>query len=83
MGMMFLRRVFGPLVVVFLLLVAVPVFASQDPDWTRPVAPFRIAGNLYYVGSADLAAYLIVTPQGNILINSNLTSSPKLIRASV
>ena len=45
--------------------------------------PFRIAGNLYYVGSQDLAAYLVVTPQGDILINSNLDSSPALIRRSV
>ena len=35
--------------------------------------PFRIAGNLYYVGSEDLASYLVATPQGYILINSNLT----------
>ena len=45
-------------------------------DWTTPFPPFRIAGNLYYVGTEDLAAYLIVTPRGNILINSNLESSP-------
>ena len=57
--------------------------AFQTPSWTRPVAPFRIAGNLYYVGSEDLAAYLIVTPKGNILINSNLESSPALIRKSI
>ena len=45
--------------------------------------PFHIAGNLYYVGSEDLASYLITTPQGNILINSNLESSPELIKASI
>jgi len=33
-----------------------------------PIAPFKIADNLYYVGSRDLASYLIVTPQGDILI---------------
>jgi len=60
-----------------------PVRAAVDPSWTRPFPPFRIAGNLYYVGSADLAAYLIVTPRGDILINSNLQSSPALIRQSV
>ena len=49
-----------------------------DPDWTQAFPPFKIAGNLYYVGSADLAAYLVTTPQGNILINSNLESSPDL-----
>jgi metallo-beta-lactamase class B len=40
-------------------------------------------GNLYYVGSKDLASYLVVTPAGNILINSNLESSVPQIKASV
>jgi metallo-beta-lactamase class B len=56
---------------------------QQDPDWTAPQTPFRIVGNLYYVGSKDLASYLIVTPQGDILINSNLTSSAPAIRRSI
>jgi metallo-beta-lactamase class B len=42
-----------------------------------------MAPNLYYVGSEDLAAYLITTSAGDILINSNLPSSPPLIRHSV
>jgi metallo-beta-lactamase class B len=57
--------------------------AQMNPDWTTPVAPFRIADNLYYVGSRDLASYLIVTPAGDILINSNLQSSVPQIRHSV
>jgi metallo-beta-lactamase class B len=57
--------------------------AAQNPAWTRPFPPFRIAGNLYYVGSADLASYLIATPQGLILINSSLQPSVPLIRKSV
>jgi metallo-beta-lactamase class B len=48
-----------------------------------PIAPFQIADNLYYVGGQDLASYLVVTPQGNILINANLAASPAMIRASV
>lgn len=57
---------------------------AQNPaDWTEPFPPFRVAGNLYYVGSKDLASYLITTPQGHILINSDLESSVPLIRASV
>ena len=56
---------------------------AENADWTTPIAPFQIADNLYYVGSKDLASYLIVTPQGDILINSNLVSSPSLIRKSV
>src|SRR6266566_7150675 len=57
--------------------------AQVSPDWTEPFPPFRIAGNLYYVGSKGLANYLITTPQGHILINSDLESSVPLIRASV
>jgi metallo-beta-lactamase class B len=59
------------------------LLAGVSPAWTTPIAPFRIADNLYYVGSKDLASYLVVTPGGNILINANLDSSPPLIRASV
>lgn len=56
---------------------------AADPAWTTPLPPFRVAGNLYYVGSEDLAAYLVSTPKGLILINSNLTSSVPQIRRSV
>jgi metallo-beta-lactamase class B len=57
---------------------------AQNPaDWTEPFPPFRVAGNLYYVGSKGLASYLITTRQGHILINSDLESSVPLIRASV
>ena len=56
---------------------------ATPPEWTRAFPPFRIVGNLYYVGSEDLAAYLITTPSGNILINSNLASSPVQIRKSI
>ncbi len=57
--------------------------AEIDRSWTTSVPPFRIADNLYYVGSQDLASYLVVTPKGNILINANLATSPPQIRASV
>jgi metallo-beta-lactamase class B len=67
----------------FLLLAAPRLRAQTNPDWTTPLAPFHVAGNLYYVGGKDLASYLIVTPQGDILINSSLESSVPLIKASV
>jgi metallo-beta-lactamase class B len=66
-----------------LLLSASGAWAAPNPDWTTPLAPFRIADNLYYVGSKDLASYLVVTPKGDILINSSLESSPPLIQKSV
>jgi metallo-beta-lactamase class B len=65
------------------LLLAARLHAEDNPDWTTPIAPFRIADNLYYVGSKDLASYLIVTPKGDILINSSLEASVPLIRLSV
>jgi metallo-beta-lactamase class B len=55
----------------------------DPPEWTTPIAPFHIAGNLYYVGSKDLASYLIVTPKGNILINSSTESSVPLIKNAI
>jgi metallo-beta-lactamase class B len=58
-------------------------FSQDNPDWTTPHTPFRIVGNVYYVGSKDLASYLITTPQGHILINSNLTTSVPQIEKSV
>jgi metallo-beta-lactamase class B len=59
------------------------VSAQQMSNWTEPFPPHRIAGNLYYVGSRDLASYLITTPQGHVLINSSLEESVPLIRAGV
>ena len=59
------------------------VYAQANADWTEPFPPFKIAGNLYYVGSKGLANYLITTPNGHILINSDLEENVPLIRASV
>lgn len=59
------------------------LYAQTNPDWTASFPPHHIIGNVYYVGSRDLAAFLITTPQGHILINSNLESSPDQIKKSV
>jgi len=70
---------------VFILVLAATgsVFAQANPDWTEPFPPFRIADNLYYVGSKGLANYLVTTPQGNILMNSDLQANVPLIQASI
>ena len=54
-----------------------------NEEWSNDETPFRIAGNLYYVGTYDLASYLITTPQGHILINTGLANSVPMIRKSV
>ena len=66
-----------------LLVLTGSLFGQDNPDWTTPFPPHRVVGNVYYVGSKDLASYLITTPQGHILINSNLKSSVPQIRKSI
>jgi metallo-beta-lactamase class B len=78
-----IKHQFKTWVGVGMLMLATPLLAQENQDWTTPIDPFRIVGNLYYVGSKDLASYLIVTPQGNILINPGLEASVPLVRSSV
>jgi metallo-beta-lactamase class B len=59
-----------------------PAFA-QGNDWTEPFPPFRIAGDLYYIGSKGLASYLITSSAGHVLINSDLEANVPMLRASV
>lgn len=63
--------------------IAASAWSQTSADWTEPFPPFRLAGNLYYVGSKGLANYLVATPQGLILINSDLEANVPLIRASI
>lgn len=67
-----------------------PVLAqdySKSPftqeKWLKPHEPFRIVGNLYYVGTDDLGSYLITTPKGHILINTGLVESLPGLKASI
>jgi metallo-beta-lactamase class B len=78
-----LKRLLLLALILFGTLPALAAAAATNPDWTAPFPPHRIIGNVYYVGSRDLASFLITTPQGHILINSNLESSPAQIRRSV
>lgn len=57
--------------------------SDVPPDWLEAFPAFKIVGNVYYVGSRGLASYLITTPKGHILINSNLEDSVPQIRDSV
>lgn len=57
--------------------------ASPPKEWNKPYKPFRIAGNLYYVGTYDLACYLIKTSKGNILINTGLAASATQIKSNI
>jgi len=56
---------------------------KKPAEWSKPYQPFQIAGNLYYVGTYDLACYLIVTSEGNILINTGLANSASQIKKNI
>jgi metallo-beta-lactamase class B len=69
--------------ILFIFACSALLLGQANPDWHREFPAFKIAGNLYYVGTADLAVYLIHTPQGNILINSNFEQDVPLIKKSI
>jgi metallo-beta-lactamase class B len=57
--------------------------SSANPDWVKPFPPFRIVGNVYWVGTWDLSTYLITTPQGHILVNTGLADTVPQIQAGI
>jgi metallo-beta-lactamase class B len=71
----------------FILIAALQAQTKQakqgKTDWNAPFPPHKVIGNVYFVGSAELASFLITTPQGHILINSDFEATVPVIRASV
>jgi CubicO group peptidase (beta-lactamase class C family)/glyoxylase-like metal-dependent hydrolase (beta-lactamase superfamily II) len=65
------------------LALAVAAVGQGPADWYEPFPAHKVAGNVYYVGSKDLATYLITTPEGHILINSGFERTVPLIQKSV
>jgi metallo-beta-lactamase class B len=49
----------------------------------QPAEPFRIAGNFYYVGANDVAAFLITGPEGHVVIDGGYPTTARLIMASI
>lgn len=79
-----LRNVLLAVVAVCLPWLAAPASVlAQNEEWTKPFPPFRMIGNIHWVGSYDLATYLITTPDGHILINTGVGDTAQKIKASV
>ena len=57
--------------------------AVGQADWYELFPAHKVIGNVYYVGSKDLASYLITTPEGHILINSGFERTVPLIQESI
>ncbi len=60
-----------------------PAAAEDTASWTRPVKPFRIAGNVYYVGTEGLAAYLITSGHRAVLLDGTLAQNAPLIERNI
>jgi metallo-beta-lactamase class B len=56
---------------------------NQRLEWSKPFPPHKVIGNIYYVGSDNLASFLITTSQGNILINSDYEETVPVVRAAI
>lgn len=63
--------------------IAVPAAALAQTDWNAPFPPHRVIDNVYFVGTEALGTFLITTPEGHILINSDFESTVPSIRRSV
>lgn len=57
--------------------------AQQRIEWNRPFAPFTIVGNVHYVGTIGLSAFLVTGPRGHVLIDGGLPESAPLIAANI
>lgn len=58
-------------------------YAQFSGPYSQPVAPFRIVGNIYYVGAVNLASYLVTTPEGHVLIDTGMAEMHDSIVSSV
>lgn len=75
-----MKRFIGVLVSI---LATASVYAGFPASWTNPVEPFRIVGNVYYVGTEDLASYLITTSDGHILVDAPMEENVPLLLRSI
>ncbi len=53
------------------------------PEWNQPIEPFRIAGNLYYVGASGVSAFLMTTGEGHILLDTGFRETVPIIESNL
>jgi metallo-beta-lactamase class B len=51
--------------------------------WDQPVEPFKIIGNVWYVGASDITSFLITTPEGHVLIDGGFVETAPQILANI
>ena len=74
-------------IIVALVLAAIKSANSQadatSREWNKPIPPFRISGNLYYVGATEITSYLITTPQGHFLLDGGFVETAPQIERNI
>src|SRR5947209_11686765 len=78
-----MKAVFGLVCVAMAAMAAHAAYSKQRVEWNQPMKPFHVVGNVYYVGTAQLGSYLIVTPAGDILIDGALPESAPQIERNI
>ena len=56
---------------------------DTSKSWNQPIKPFRVIGNIYYVGAAEVSSFLITTPAGHILLDSGFAETVPQIKENV
>jgi metallo-beta-lactamase class B len=58
-------------------------YAPANPEWNRPVEPFRIIDHIYYIGASDVSVFLITTPEGHILLDTGFRETVPILENNV
>jgi metallo-beta-lactamase class B len=59
------------------------LLAAMLVKWNKPTEPFRMIGNVYYVGTDGLASYLITSLQGHVLVDTVMPDATSQIKANI
>ena len=83
-----MRFLLWPNLFVIVLLLLCPGGAHAQADetsrsWNQPYKPYRVIGNLYYVGAAEVTSFLIVTPEGHILLDGGFAETVPQIKQNI
>jgi len=84
-----MKKIVVALVALMSLTAAVEAQTAKDlletlkVKWNTPTEPFKMIGNVYYVGTDGLASYLITSPQGHILVDTVMPEATSQIKASI
>lgn len=83
-----MKRVASVLLAALALAIPVPggtaIVDHQPASWSKPIRPYRVVGNVYYVGSEGLSAWLISTSEGHVLLDSGPSpAGAKLIEGNI